>query len=92
MHGQALLSAETWEELHSEGIIQQDIVFGGIRTEFTRGGVNRFRSYDDDVALERNFKSDRNGFYGWHGFGGSTFQWHVEKKVGFAYTPTRVTW
>ena len=31
---------------------------------------------------------NREGFYGWHGFGGSIFQWHPELKIGFAFVPT----
>ena len=27
----------------------------------------------------------REGFYGWLGSGGSTFQWHPELKIGFGY-------
>ena len=30
----------------------------------------------------------REGYFGWMGLGGSIFQWHPEKRIGFAYVPT----
>ena len=38
--------------------------------------------------LERAANAGREGFYGWMGFGGSVFQWHPEKRIGFAFVPT----
>ncbi|CAB4056161.1 unnamed protein product [Lepeophtheirus salmonis] len=35
---------------------------------------------------------NRDGFYGWMGFGGSVFQWEPEKEIGFAYVPTFLEW
>ncbi len=29
---------------------------------------------------------------GWHGFGGSVFQWHPELGISFAYVPTQLCW
>ena len=31
---------------------------------------------------------NRDGYYGWFGFGGSVFQWHPEMRIGFAFVPT----
>ena len=33
-------------------------------------------------------KNEREGFYGWMGYGGSVLQWHPELKIGFAYVPS----
>ena len=33
-------------------------------------------------------KTERDGFYGWMGYGGSVFQWHPELRIGFAYVPS----
>ena len=33
----------------------------------------------------------RDGFYGWIGYGGSVFQWNLEKKISFAYLPNEIT-
>jgi len=33
------------------------------------------------------FSKDREGWYGWVGFGGSVTMWHLEHKIGFSYTP-----
>ena len=32
----------------------------------------------------------RSDFYGWHGFGGSCFQWNPHLKIGFAFVPTEL--
>ncbi len=37
-------------------------------------------------------KADREGFYGWHGFGGSVFNWLPELGIGFGYVPSRLNW
>ena len=31
---------------------------------------------------------NRDGYYGWFGFGGSVFQWHPDLRIGFAFVPT----
>ena len=36
--------------------------------------------------------AQRDGYYGWMGYGGSVFQWHPELEIGFAYTPTLLAW
>ena len=33
-------------------------------------------------------KFEKKMSLGWHGFGGSVFQWHPELKIGFAFIPT----
>ena len=38
------------------------------------------------------FKSGRDGFVGWLGFGGSVLQWHPGRNIGFGYTVTLLTW
>lgn len=45
----------------------------GLRSKFTKGGVNLFdKSFDANIN-ERAANGDRDGFYGWSGFGGSSF-------------------
>ena len=68
--------------------IGRELAFSGIRTSFTKGGVNHF------VPLEYPNKDEvvhnmRSGWYGWFGFGGSVMQWHPELEIGFAYISTR---
>lgn len=63
----------------------------GLPTTFTQGGVALFG--DEDAALSpigKALNKGREGFYGWMGLGGSIFQWHPEKKIGFAFVPTQL--
>ena len=62
--------------------------FPGIRTSFTKGGINHFMplEYPNKDEVVHNM---RNGWYGWFGFGGSVMQWHPELQIGFAYISTR---
>ena len=46
-----------------------------------QGGVCEFRPGTSGPI-------NRDGFYGWMGYGGSLFQWHPKLKIGFAYVPT----
>ena len=41
------------------------------------------RPYEKD-----HINKNREGFYGWIGFGGSVVEWHPELKIGFAFIPT----
>ena len=77
----------------------------GDRTAFTRGGIsafgfdqiknvehNQFAIKNLTNSLENHMHGNRSGWYGWFGLGGSVFQWHPEKKVGFAYVPSDLFW
>lgn len=90
--GKTILSVAGWDMLHDNSTVEVDAAMGKCRTQFTQGGVNMFVDYDDDVLSERVFKSGRDGFVGWLGFGGSVMQWHPRANVGFGYTCTLVTW
>jgi CubicO group peptidase (beta-lactamase class C family) len=58
-------------------------------TSFTQGGLNWFRAVGPNAPeSEQAFNAGREGFYGWTGFGGSIFQWHPEREIGFAFVPT----
>ncbi len=48
--------------------------------------------YPNESASMTNVRRQRQGFYGWHGFGGSVLQWHPQKRVSFAYAPTLLAW
>ena len=91
LNDDVLLSEAGWDELHAEPKVERD--FGtGARTTFTKGGLCKFGFEDfpkeGASQLELNLNSQREGFYGWMGIGGSIFQWHPEHKVGFAYVPS----
>ena len=63
---------------------------GHVRSEFTKGGANLFKIPKDARAPEIDFNGNREGFYGWLGYGGSIVQWHPELKIGFAFVPTLI--
>ena len=84
--GREVLSEAAWKSMHDEAI---DAPMGFARTNFTQGGVNLFTEPGPGSnSLERAFNAGREGFYGWMGFGGSIFQWHPEREIGFAFVPT----
>ena len=39
--------------MHSDARVDNEVMFGGVRTAFTRGGVNKFEEYKDDVEVEK---------------------------------------
>ena len=60
---------------------------------FTKGGVNYFKNSPEATKIDKNlFNKNREGYYGWFGYGGSIFQWHPELKIGFAFVPTCLHW
>ena len=84
--GREVVSEAAWKAMHGE---PTDAPMGFGRTNFTQGGVNAFTEPGPGSgSLERAFNTDREGFYGWMGFGGSIFQWHPEHEIGFAFVPT----
>ena len=60
-----------------------------IQSNFTLGGFNYFTKieYNSKTEAEELYKN-RQGFYGWQGFGGSIIQWHPTLNIGFAFVPT----
>lgn len=81
-----LLSPQAYEALHDKPI---DRPMLALDTGFTQGGLARFtKRAPTDSPFSRGLNNGREGFYGWMGLGGSIFQWHPEKKIGFAYAPT----
>jgi len=77
--GVKLLGEKGWKALHAHP------THGGLGVgqgvfHFTQGGVAEFRAEDGHA--------ERQGFYGWLGYGGSVFQWHPRLRIGFAYVPT----
>lgn len=90
INGVRILSEKTWELFHSQCKKRFFFPFKDI-SNFTLGGVNHFTSVTKDGILFKNNKY-RDGFYGWHGIGGSVFQWHPELKIGFSYVPTFLAW
>ena len=45
-------------------------------------------SYGATKIDQNHFNKNRDGYYGWMGYGGSIMQWHPELKIGFAFIPT----
>jgi len=84
--GNTLMSEATWEEFHSEPIVQCEVPFGQ-RSAFTKGGVSQFglagvvgtptieELYMPGISdrTENMLHSARPGWYGWAGLGGSVF-------------------
>ena len=80
------------------------ITFFGCRTNYTKGGLVKFGfdHLDKEVKFpsdkyhvntitdqfEEHMHSNRDGWYGWFGMGGSVMQWHPELNIGFSYVPT----
>lgn len=84
--GKEVLSADAWQAMH-EAPVQREML--GLRTSFTQGGVAHFSATDSQSSkLEQAANQGREGFYGWMGLGGSLFQWHPEKQIGFSFVPT----
>ena len=83
--GTEILNTQAWQAMH-EAPVKRDM---GIRTTFTQGGVAHFPETNaESTRLEHAANMGREGFYGWMGLGGSIFQWHPEKKIGFSFVPT----
>ena len=93
------MSDETWELMHGDHKVESEPPAGD-RTCFSRGGVSVFglenirnvpRQYEIGSltdTFETHLQSNRSGWYGWLGFGGSVFQWHPELNIGFSYVPS----
>jgi len=71
-NGTRLLSEETWAKMHADPTKGE--IYWGIDLRLSQGGVGVF--------------GGRSPFYGWQGYGGSTFHWQPELKIGLAYTCT----
>ena len=83
--GHEVLSSTGWTALHDDPI-PRNMGFDSI---FTQGGVALFQTPEAHASrLSLATNQGREGFYGWMGLGGSIFQWHPERKIGFAYVPT----
>ena len=83
LNGTTYLSEQAWQAMHAEPVVR-NMAF---ETTFTQGGVAHFGA-PGRTRLERAANQGREGFYGWMGLGGSIFQWHPEKKIGFSFVPT----
>ena len=84
--GQGLLTQEAWKEMHGEPKFS-NVTIGHFN--FTKGGVNYFENSTNATDVDKNlFNKNREGYFGWYGYGGSIMQWHPEFKIGFAFIPT----
>ncbi len=106
-----VMSWETRRLMHSAEKSAPDFCLHNISegispTAVTQGGVNHFLGGQlgaEDIPVVRNL---REGFYGWHGYGGSVLQWLPptglysssdsyaisDEGVAFAYVPTLWAW
>ena len=83
--GRRLMSRSAWRALHAKPVRRSM----GMETTFTQGGVAHFGPHSrDPQRIVRALNLGRDGFYGWMGLGGSIFQWHPERRIGFAFVPT----
>ncbi len=83
---QTLVSESAYAALHDKPVRRNMM---SMNTSFTQGGLAQFaRPAEDDNRLAAGLNVGREGFYGWMGLGGSIFQWHPERRIGFAYVPT----
>ena len=84
--GHQLLTESGFAALHAEPIERKMTIMDN---RFTQAGLALFDDADGAKGpLEAGMNCGRDGFYGWMGFGGSVFQWHPQKRIGFAYVPT----
>ena len=97
-NGKSLISEETCNEFHSDPKIMEMKVPSG-RFAFTKGGVNLWgndylKTQQPDVPIsglaEIYGNRDRDGYYGWIGWGGTVFQWNPDLKISFAYVPNDI--
>lgn len=91
-YGQRLMSQDTWNTMHAYPTREYDGNFVDTRTNFTQGGVNLYETDKDATPDDFSLNNNRNGFYGWHGYGGSVMQWEPELQIGFAFVPTKLHW
>ena len=90
--GFPLMSYDTWKEIHSTpkmGILNAEGEI--VRSNFTKGGINSFEKMEYVSKLEAlHMFKNREGYFGWFGFGGSILMWHPVLKIGFAFVPTQL--
>jgi len=85
--GRQYLSERAWAAMHANPL--KASMGNLLVTRFTQGGVDSFVECDASCSgLERALNDGREGFYGWMGLGGSIFQWHPQREIGFAFVPT----
>ena len=84
--GVEVLSESAWSAMHAAPVERNMLMMD---TTFTQGGLATFATAGSQASkLDRGLNNGREGYFGWMGLGGSVFQWHPEKKIGFAYVPT----
>ncbi len=83
--GKRYLSEAAWSQMHAEPVYRPM----GMEVTFCQGGVAQFGGLEPGAGrMARALNVGREGFYGWMGLGGSIFQWHPEKQIGFSFVPT----
>ena len=85
LDGKQIMTEAGWSAMHDDPDTKAMNIG---ETTFTQGGVNMFATDANSSKAARDFNGGREGFYGWMGLGGSIFQWHPAKEIGFGYVPT----
>merc|ERR1712168_11086 len=68
---ETIMTEETWQKFHDKPETAYD-VFLNITTNFSQGGINVYRQPDERLGLDGVWRMDnREGWFGWQGFGGS---------------------
>ena len=88
-NGVRLLSESTRRSFHSDAV-EGEMIFGV--NYFVKGGVCVEKPPTDATPEQRRSVEGLEGCHGWYGYGGSTFYWHPELKIGFAFVPTFLHW
>ena len=91
IHNYFIEKIDYWVWIKNKFII---ILSLGGKTYFTQGGVNQYYDIGNPHKnTEANLMAvEREGYYGWVGFGGSVMQWHPELNIGFGYVPSLLEW
>ena len=84
--GREYLGHRAWHAMHAEPLKAD--MGGLLSTRFTQGGVDKYQPTPEGRRFDKALNDGREGFYGWMGLGGSIFQWHPQRQIGFAFVPT----
>ena len=76
----------TFRFLPPEHLFLLFVRFSNIFLVCSQGGVARFQEAEGAGV-------GRDGYWGWHGYGGSVFQWDPELRIGWVSTISRyIVW
>lgn len=101
LNGVELISEATWNEMMSD---IKEVKEHVLDSRYTKGGFMLYKHSSnidkqagknawigDTTLLEHCFNDNRDGWYGWWGYGGSIIQMYPELNIGFSYVPRDFT-